>query len=65
MRIGKKLRGGSIPVISFPEPETSFLHQCKKGGVNAETALRQTDLTGTMEGIYIKVEAGDYVTDRG
>lgn len=46
------------------EPETSFLHQCKKGGVNAETALRQTDLTGTMEGIYIKVEAGDYVTDR-
>ena len=46
------------------ESEASFLHQCKKGGVNAETAIRQTDLTGFMEGIYIKVESGDYVTDR-
>ena len=27
-------------------------------------AVRQTDLTGIMEGIYIKVEDGDYVTDR-
>ena len=26
--------------------------------------VRQTDLTGIMEGIYIKVEDGDYVTDR-
>ena len=29
-----------------------------------ELAIRQTDLTGSMEGIYIKVEDGDYVTDR-
>lgn len=42
----------------------NFQMQCKKSGVNPETALRQTDLTGTMEGIYIKVEDGDYVTDR-
>ena len=38
--------------------------QCKKSGVDPEAALRQTDLTGVMEGIYIKVEDGDYVTDR-
>lgn len=44
--------------------DESFLVQCKKSGVNPETARRQTDLTGTMEGIYIKVEDGDYVTDR-
>ena len=29
-----------------------------------ELSARQTDLTGIMEGIYIKVEDGDYVTDR-
>lgn len=41
-----------------------FLSQCQKGGVNPETAARQTDLSGIMEGIYIKVEEGDYVIDR-
>ena len=46
------------------EPEQAFLAQCEKSGVNPEQALRQTDLTGIMEGIYIKVESGDYVTDR-
>ena len=46
------------------EPEPAFLAQCEKSGVNPEPALRQTDLTGIMEGIYIKVEDGDYVTDR-
>ena len=45
-------------------PEKSLLAQCKKSGVNTEPALRQTDLTGIMEGIYIKVEDGDHVTDR-
>ena len=44
--------------------EKHFLSQCQKGGVNPETAARQTDLSGIMEGIYIKVEEGDYVIDR-
>ena len=44
--------------------EKSFLAQCQKSGVNAQTAFRQTDLTGIMEGIYIKVEAGAYVMGR-
>lgn len=46
------------------EPEKSLEIQCEKGGADFETALGQTDLTGIMEGIYIKVEDGDYVTDR-
>ncbi len=29
-----------------------------------EMAIQQTDLSGIMEGIYIKVEEGDYVIDR-
>ena len=44
--------------------EENFLIQCKKGGAKPELALAQTDLSGIMEGIYIKVEDGDYVTDR-
>ncbi len=46
------------------DAEEHFLLQCKKGGVNPETATRQTDLSGIMEGVYIKVEEGDYVIDR-
>lgn len=46
------------------EPEQSFRAQCQKSDVEPEQAVRQTDLTGIMEGIYIKVEEGDYVTDR-
>lgn len=42
----------------------NFLIQCQKGGAEPEQALRQTDLSGIMEGVYIKVEDGDYVTDR-
>lgn len=42
----------------------SFHAQCRKSSVDFELACRQTDLTGIMEGIYIKVEDGDYVTDR-
>ena len=45
-------------------PEKSLSEQCKKSGVNLEQTMRQTDLSGTMEGIYIKVEDGDFVTDR-
>lgn len=46
------------------EKEQSFEAQCRKAGVKAEEARRQTDLSGIMEGIYIKAEDGDYVTDR-
>ena len=46
------------------DAEERFLLQCKKGGVKPETAIRQTDLSGIMEGIYIKVEEGDHVIDR-
>jgi len=46
------------------EPEVNFRRQCQKGGVNPEIAISQTDLTGIMEGIYLKVEEGDYVIDR-
>lgn len=44
--------------------EQNFLTQCKKSGTDSTLAIHQTDLTGIMEGIYIKVEDGDYVTDR-
>ncbi len=46
------------------DPMQSFRAQCQKGRVDSEMAARQTDLTGIMEGVYIKVEDGDYVTDR-
>ncbi len=45
-------------------PEKRLAEQCKKSGVNLEQTTRQTDLSGMMEGIYIKVEDGDFVTDR-
>ncbi len=44
--------------------EENFAAQCKKGGVRLDLAQAQTDLSGIMEGIYIKVEDGDYVTGR-
>ena len=46
------------------EPRQSLIKQCNKSGVNPEITIQQTDLTGTMEGIYIKVEEGEYVIDR-
>jgi len=46
------------------DPEAQLRRQCQKSGVDADTAVCQTDLCGMMEGIYIKVEDGDYVTDR-
>ncbi len=45
-------------------PRQSLIRQCQKGGANPEITMQQTDLTGTMEGIYIKVEESDYVIDR-
>ncbi len=56
-RIGKSL-------FISENREENFVVQCKKGGVDAGLALSQTDLSGIMEGIYVKVEDGDYVTDR-
>lgn len=38
--------------------------QCLRFGVDAERALRETDRTGLMEGLYIKVEEGGIVTER-
>lgn len=46
------------------EKENRFADQCRRARVREEDAVRQTDLSGIMEGIYIKVEEGDYVTDR-
>jgi len=54
---------GPSPFISG-DPERSLREQCKRNGADAGLTIRQTDLTGVMEGIYIKVEDGDYVTDR-
>lgn len=45
-------------------PRRSLEEQCQKSRVSAEQTLLQTDLSGIMEGIYIKVEEGDFVTDR-
>ena len=42
----------------------SLGQQCRKGKVDYEKTVGQTDLSGIMEGIYIKVEEGDYVIDR-
>jgi len=46
------------------QQKSNFEIQCQKSGTDSTLAIRQTDLTGIMEGIYIKVEDGDYVTDR-
>lgn len=45
-------------------PEKSLEEQCKKGNARPEQTLLQTDTSGMMEGIYIKIEEGDYVTGR-
>lgn len=42
----------------------SLKRQCEELGLSYERARQQTDATDLMEGIYIKVEDGDYVTDR-
>ena len=38
--------------------------QCLEQGLSYETVKRQTDSTDRMEGIYIKVEEGDFIVDR-
>ncbi|MGL5434182.1 MAG: RNA ligase family protein [Lachnospiraceae bacterium] len=42
----------------------SLKHQCEIAGLSYELARKQTDDTDLMEGIYIKVESGEVVTDR-
>ncbi len=46
------------------DPKKSLEEQCVKGNARLDQTLLQTDLCGLMEGIYIKVEEGDYVLDR-
>ena len=45
-------------------PRQSLEKQCGAAGVDLDQTTAQTDLSGIMEGIYIKVEEGDYVIDR-
>ncbi len=45
-------------------PAKSLEKQCRKAGARQDMTAAQTDLSGLMEGIYIKVEEGDYVADR-
>ena len=44
--------------------EESLREQCEEQGQNWDLVKRQTDRSDLMEGIYIKVEEGDMVTDR-
>lgn len=44
--------------------EESLKRQCAEQGLDWELVKRQTDQSDLMEGIYIKVEEGDIVTDR-
>jgi RNA ligase len=37
---------------------------CEESGLNADQVLRETDQTGLMEGLYLKVEEGGLVTAR-
>lgn len=46
------------------DPAKTLRQQCEKYGVDEERTRDQTDLGGIMEGIYIKVEEGDYTVDR-
>ena len=46
------------------DPAENLQKQCEKYGTDAERTKAQTDLSGVMEGIYIKVEEGDYTVDR-
>ncbi len=41
-----------------------FLELCEKQGLDVARSLRQSELSGAMEGLYIKVETEQYVTAR-
>lgn len=42
----------------------NFCQACEQQGLDVERSLKQTDQSGLMEGLYIKVEPGDIVTAR-
>lgn len=42
----------------------NFRAEVERSGWDVERAVRQTDLSGMMEGLYLKVEEGGAVTDR-
>lgn len=44
--------------------EEHFRQQCERQGISWEMALKQTDMSDKMEGIYIKTEDNDRVIDR-
>lgn len=46
------------------EAKEHLIMQCRKGNADPEQTIAQTDLSGIMEGIYIKVEMGDYAINR-
>ena len=47
-----------------PDPAGAFESTCGEAGVPIELARQQTDLSGLMEGLYLKVEEGGIVTER-
>lgn len=46
------------------DPEANFRAAVRRLGWDEERAVRQTDLSGVMEGLYVKTEAGGVVTGR-
>ena len=46
------------------EQRVHLREACEKNGADADRACMETDLTGNMEGLYLKVEEGGFVTFR-
>ncbi|MCX7048875.1 MAG: RNA ligase family protein [Candidatus Sumerlaeota bacterium] len=46
------------------DPRKAFARACRKAGVDSDKASRETDLSGIMEGVYIKVEENGAVQGR-
>ena len=47
--------------IAISSSKKKLKEYCKKNDINYEIALQETDLLDLMEGIYLKVEEGDYI----
>jgi hypothetical protein len=56
-------RIGPSPLIGS-DALTRLREQCREQGVDAERVLRESDPSGLMEGLYIKVEEGGIVAAR-
>jgi hypothetical protein len=56
-------RIGPSPLIGS-DALTHLREQCREQGLDAERVLQETDRSGLMEGLYIKVEEGGIVTAR-